>query len=405
MTGAKRPRILDITRLAGRVGRAPLTGVDRVECAYLRAITQAPEAAYLVVRTALGWIVLPGTSAPKILNWIEHPARIPPAGLAARLLWRRGRPRRLEAALRTIALRRLSPGGFWRWLRTTCPTGADWFSVGHVNLSDKLLRRVHALKGFRLVVMIHDTIPLDHPDWSGKGGSPRFAKALQASLAHANLILCPSAQTAADVQRWAAGRPLPDILVAHLGISRRPPKKAAGPSARQPYFVVLGTIEPRKGIGFVLDLWARLQDRLAAPDMPHLMLVGRRGWIGPDLAARLDRGPMMGRSILERPDLGDDEVTALLTGAHGLLAPSRTEGFGLPAAEAASLGLPVLATDLAVTREILGAYPRYLPANDLQAWASAVLAMSALPHRQTKMTPPPLPDWTDHFNRVFNHLR
>ena len=92
---------------------------------------------------------------------------------------------------------------------------------------------------------------------------------------------------------------------------------------------------------------------------------------------------------------------AMLHRARALLAPSRAEGFGFPPAEAAAIGLPVVASDLAVTREILGDYPHYLSPDDPNGWVQEILSLSAPGNRRPPLQ---LPGWTDHFNQVFNQL-
>ena len=106
-----------------------------------------------------------------------------------------------------------------------------------------------------------------------------------------------------------------------------------------------------------------------------------------------------GKRIVERSGLPDTAIGTLMRNARALLAPSRVEGFGLPVAEAAAVGTPVLATDLPVTREILGDYPRYLPAGCLASWRAAVLDLMKNPVNRQPLR---LPGWTEHFNRVFN---
>ena len=110
----------------------------------------------------------------------------------------------------------------------------------------------------------------------------------------------------------------------------------------------------------------------------------------------------MGRTVFEHGALPDAAAMALMKGARGFLAPSRAEGFGIPVAEAACLGLPILATDLAVTREFLGDYPTYLPSDDLAAWLSAIRTFPV--HRSRTPVDPARFDWTAHFNLVFSKI-
>jgi glycosyltransferase involved in cell wall biosynthesis len=398
---AERVRFLDITRLVARVDGGPLTGIDRVERAYLRALAASDGRFCLLSRAALGWIAIEGRHATQVLRWIDNVLSIPRPGLAGRLLSRPRRTPAFEAALRNLATARIRPGGLAAWLRRTAPSGGSWISVGHMNLADGTLASARQA-GLRVAVMIHDTIPLDHPLWQGNSAPERFRAALDGAALHADLILCPSAAAAQSLKVHA-----PDarsVLVARLGVETAGPDPALIPATFQPRhasFAVLGTIEPRKNIGLLLNVWVQLQAHLPANSVPHLHVIGRRGWSSDALLGHLGRSAPHGHVIFHHTDLADATVMAMLHRARALLAPSRAEGFGFPPAEAASIGLPVVAADLAVTRELLGDYPHYLSPDDAAGWVQEILSLSA---PGNKRTPLRLPGWTEHFNLVFNHF-
>ena len=190
---------------------------------------------------------LPGSTGP-------HPC--PPRHLGHGFLARSRRTPALESALRDIAVARLRPQSLGRWIRRVAPTGAVWLSVGHVNLDEATLKQVRSDGGAKAVVMIHDTIPLDHREWSGPGAPVRFAKAFDASRRFSDLIMCPSAFTANSVRRH--GCVLQPVLVAPLGVdlaTADPGRLPAGLNLTHPYFVALGTIEPRKNLDLLLRVW------------------------------------------------------------------------------------------------------------------------------------------------------
>lgn len=392
---------LDVTRLVRRAGRGQLTGIDRVEKAYLEHLCQDQDRTPgFLCKSALGWLVLDRAAGRDLLGWIAGAGVPPPASAFARLL-ARNRPRpEIEAALRARAGAVLPQPALLRWLARQ-PRGTTLLNVGHMNLTARLLAGIVAA-GLRPVVMVHDTIPLDHPDWSGAGAPQRFRVALAATLAHAALILVPTQSTAEDVARHATGiAPLPPLHPVSLGVVVTPPDPACLPrdlATGAPYFVALGTVEPRKDHRLLLDVWTGFSANLPATAIPRLVVVGGLGWGARDIVARLCAATGAGGAVLYLPDLPDAAVSALLAGAAGLLAPSRAEGFGLPAAEAAALGVPVLATDLAATREVLGDWPTYLPPGAVDVWSRAILAALDIPAAKP---PPLLSTWADHFNRIF----
>ncbi|RDW14785.1 glycosyltransferase, partial [Paracoccus thiocyanatus] len=159
----------------------------------------------------------------------------------------------------------------------------------------------------------------------------------------------------------------------------------------RPFFVALGTIEPRKNHALLLDAWQMLG---RMPDPPRLFIIGRRGWENREVFARLDRLPP-GGPVRELSDLDDGAVAALLARSHGLLMPSRAEGFGLPLTEAAGRGIPVLATPLPAARETLGDYATWLPPDAPADWAAELARLSDAAAR--RLPPLPVPDWDRHF--------
>jgi glycosyltransferase involved in cell wall biosynthesis len=161
-------------------------------------------------------------------------------------------------------------------------------------------------------------------------------------------------------------------------------------------------IEPRKNHTLLLDLWDRLEARFGAETAPQLAIVGRRGWRNADVFARLDARRGQAGAVREYNDLSDAAVQGLLAASAGLLFPTHAEGFGLPAAEAARLGVPVVCSDLPVFREILGNYPVYLSPMDGYGWEKAVMMLASGLVRP--LSPPVMPDWADHVSRVFDRL-
>lgn len=393
-------RLLDVSRLTSRVGRGPLTGVDRVEFAYLTRFLAETVPLFALVRSALGYVLLDRAGAMALAARLEGRTPWGAPDLLGRLSHRQQPARAAaEADLRRVAIARCRRFGLGAMLRKHLPPEYSYFNVGHSNLSDESLGAV----GGRKVVLIHDTIPLDHPEYSGPGIPAAFAARLRAVGAHADLVICNSHATRADLLRHLAGR-RPDMVVAHLGVDLPVPETGTI-LPEKPYFVTVGTIEPRKNHALLLDVWEGMHKDLPEADIPHLIIAGGRGWRNEALFHRLDTAPCMNRTVFERPGLSDPTLAALTQGAHALLFPSLAEGYGLPPLEAAALGVPVIVTDLPVYREVLGDFGVYLNGSDPYSWRKNILdcfgdAGDTGTQRRHAGEGPVLPTWEDHFETV-----
>ncbi|MDT1064385.1 glycosyltransferase family 1 protein [Paracoccus sp. CPCC 101403] len=398
--------LLDVSRLISRLGKGPATGIDRVEAEWLAHLGQSAPPCLLLARVRRGQLLLPCEAGRKILDWLSGRVEdLPDPVLIDRLRGRQDLSARAEAALRRMALHAAGPAGRGIAARAAALLGGDaiYLNVGHSNLSAPLLAGLGAL---RRVVLVHDTIPLDHPEFTRAGQSAKFRERLAAVLGHADQILAISGATRDAILGWRDRMGVPagaDIFVAPIGTRLAVPAPLSAQIAPdRPYFVTLGTIEPRKNHALLLDCWETMARRLPAEAMPGLVIIGRRGWENHVTFARLDRCPANG-VVREFSNLDDGAVAGLLDGCHALLMPSRAEGFGLPYTEAAARGIPVLSAPLPVARELLGDYARYLSPDDAGQWADAVIEIAARPVLRHPALA--VPQWDAHFAAVEGLMR
>lgn len=396
-------RLLDITRLISRAGRMA-TGVDRVELAYLQYLAKQPEPLFVIARTTLGYVVLSGDGLGEVTQRLTGTLSWGLADRWSRLA--RGKPlpvRQAESDLRRFAIGRCRPGGLTKMLIRLLPEGTTYLNTGHSNITDRMFDAVkQGLQG-RCVVLIHDTIPLDYPQFQRPGTPDRFRAMLQRVQKNADLIIYNSHHTRDCAYRYMeAWGTVPPGLVSHLGVDVPVPDPAAVPAGvdqAKPYFVTLGTIEPRKGHDVLLDVWADMKND---PDRPALLILGSRGWSNKAVFDRLDEvTPDDG--IWELSGLSDGAVAALIADSCGVLCPSLAEGFGLPPVEAVALGAPVVCADLPVYREILDDIPVYVAQDERYQWKSEIKCLTNSQKTGKSgmsirgFTPP---SWEDHFNTV-----
>ncbi len=379
------PILFDLSRLIARARHPTPTGIDRVDLAYAEALLGAQRQVAFTGR-------LPGLGQ---FGFGRGPVARFVAATAAR--WADPDPG-------GAPLVHLLPG-----LRRTAvmPAGSIRLIVAH-QLLDRgdVLHRQLLRQQTRLVAFLHDAIPAEYPEYARPGGDARHRRRLATAAEFAAGIIVNSAATAASLQAFLGPAP-PPLMVAPLGLTPRGRVQAA--ASIRPYFLMLGTIEPRKNHRLLLDVWRRLADGMQPAQVPRLVIAGRRGWENREVFERLDRCPVVAAHVEEVGRVPDAALPALIAGARAVLMPSFAEGFGLPVAEALALGVPVIASDLPAHREVGGGVPDYLDPLDGPGWLAAILDHSrpGSARRRAQLQRLPewqAPDWPEHFERVFAFL-
>ncbi|WP_448096573.1 glycosyltransferase family 4 protein [Luteibacter yeojuensis] len=236
-------------------------------------------------------------------------------------------------------------------------------------------------RGVDVHFVVYDLLPLLRPDCFDENGLPTFRLWYEAIAELADGIICISRTVADEFKQWLGQampvrtRPL-RIDWFHLGADLVPTARADGAVGVLPFdlrgrptFLMVGTIEPRKGHAQTLAAFETLWER--GHDV-NLVLIGKPGWRVESLVTRLREHAQAGKRLfwLERAD--DSQLVAMYQTASALLAPSEGEGFGLPLIEAAQYGRPIIARDLPVFKEVAGEHAFYFSGTDPEAMAAAV---------------------------------
>lgn len=240
-------------------------------------------------------------------------------------------------------------------------------STWSIDLSNELSRAKTA--GARIWVVVNDLIPLQYPELAPEGTPILLAKWLRRTVPYADGLVGISRAVAdslrAQLVTIGIAGELPRIEHFYLGagfdapVSDRARLAAVAAAFSEPIgsaYLVVGTIEPRKGYAQILDAFERLW---AGGVDSRLVIFGRHGWRSEELVQRIRRHREFGRRLIWFDAGSDAELDFAYRRASALIFASRCEGFGLPLAEAMQYGLPVIASDIPVFREIGGDYPRY----------------------------------------------
>lgn len=381
MSSINKDILIDVTRLVGRFmdGRLP-TGVDRVSLAY---IAHYQDRARAVVRWLGRSFILSESGSQAVFDGllaVDNPSAI---------------------AWRAILGRGMVGGD----LSLGTARNHFLFNTGHSGLEDPRYPALVRQMEVRPLFLVHDLIPLSHPEYCRPKERGRHAQRMNAALSLASGIITNSAATLQDFSRYAdsVGMALPPSVVALLapGMNEWP---VGEPPVKKPYFVMLGTIEPRKNHWLILQLWRRLIEQFGEA-APQLVVIGQRGWECENVVDLLERCVVLRGFVHEISACSDPELVSYLAHSQALLFPSFAEGYGMPVAEALSYGVPVIASDLPVFREIAGNIPEYVDPLDGRAWMDMISAYSennsSLRAAQlARLSSFRAPQWSSHFERV-----
>jgi glycosyltransferase involved in cell wall biosynthesis len=228
-----------------------------------------------------------------------------------------------------------------------------------------------------VVVTVHDCTYFDHPEWHEPTKVRFFRRAIEVAARRAAAVVCVSQATA---DRFTAlCHPNVPVIVAPHGVDHHrftPVEPSTGSdiatlehlgiNVHRPLVVFVGTLEPRKGVGLLIDAFERIA---AVHEDALLVLAGQPGW-GNALeplatAAHRDRVVVTGY-------VPDASVPALLRRAAVAAYPSLGEGFGLPALEALACGAPLLTTAGSPMADAAGDAAFSVPPGDAAALAEAL---------------------------------
>ncbi|MGD9656181.1 MAG: glycosyltransferase family 4 protein [Methylocystis sp.] len=251
---------------------------------------------------------------------------------------------------------------------------------GFVDEYPPLLDAAH-VAGAEVVGCLYDLIPLRYPAATALKNSAPFASWFEKVLLRCDAIVCISKSVAHDLVAYLREERLAPPANMRIGWwplgadfggdAQKAPSKLAEQiaAAPTPFFMSVGTLEPRKAYPIALDafelLWSQGSDA-------RYVIVGRPGWNTRALQRRIRQHQEFGRRLFWLDDASDADLSHLYPRARALIFPSFVEGFGMPLIEAAHHGARVIASDIPVFREVGGEDVVYFDLLDAEALAARI---------------------------------
>jgi glycosyltransferase involved in cell wall biosynthesis len=225
--------------------------------------------------------------------------------------------------------------------------------------------------GIKIVFAVYDLIPVLRPDTFPDDTNATFTNWLRTIARVSDGLICMSRTVTNELKNWLDAEQPHRRRELRLGYVQpgadteaKLPKAGLPDDAgailaelrARPSLVMVGTIEPRRGhvqsLAAFDTLW---QLGLEA----NLVIVGKQGWMVEVFVERVRKHPELGRRLFWLENVSNEYLELIYPACAALLAASEAEGFGLPLIEAARHGLPIIARDIPVFREVAGEHAFY----------------------------------------------
>jgi glycosyltransferase involved in cell wall biosynthesis len=245
-------------------------------------------------------------------------------------------------------------------------------------------------QGVIVKFMVYDLLCIKMPEYFSSGADRGFLDWLKV-VGDSDGAVCISTSVADEMAIWlkqthqARKRRYFEITVNFLGADINDSNSTLAPSDSENVqlnkiketnaFLMVGTLEPRKGHTQVLDAFERLWNTNADVS---LVIVGKRGWMIDKLIARLDSHREFNNRLFWLEGISDSHLEQVYATSTCLIAASFGEGFGLPLIEAAQHKLPIVARDIPVFREVAGEHAYYFNSYQPDELAQAIESWFAL---------------------------
>lgn len=286
-----------------------------------------------------------------------------------------------------------------------------------IQVSQKLFYQYLRRQGISVHFLVYDLLCLIMSQYFVKGSDVGFKQWLEVVL-ESDGAICISKSVAEELAGWSRQNQVRlsntfKINWFHLGadISQAQPTTGFPVGAEttihqlcsNPSFLMVGTLEPRKGHKQVLDAFEKLWE---SDVDASLVIVGKKGWLVDNLVKQLKTHPELNQRLFWLDGISDEYLERVYGASTCLIAASYGEGFGLPLIESAQYGLPIIARDIPVFREVAGEHAYYFNANTADELAKSVCDWLKLYHNHQHPKPDNLPwlTWQDSSQQLLQAI-
>ncbi len=285
---------------------------------------------------------------------------------------------------------------------------ADLFYMIKEAAKQNIYKKMKA-KHVKIVFFVHDTLPIFMSEYFPKSYKTEHGDWIKLIASISDKIICNSKATSDSVIEFLKSQNIeniPYITYIHLGYDIDSAKhiegikdeelKALDKIRQNPYFLMVSTIEPRKGHRQVLKAFEKLWKE---GYNFNLVFVGKEGWMMGDFIYYISKHPEKNKRFFYLGQVSDDMLEHLYKDASATIMASEGEGFGIPIVESAYHKIPIIARDIPVFREVAkeGAY-YFENTKDENVLAKAILDWYEL-YKQNKHPKPDsvkIMSWEEH---------
>ncbi len=233
------------------------------------------------------------------------------------------------------------------------------------------------------VVTIHDIISLLFPENIPFASRMFYSKWMPFSYRKAKRIITISHSTKADITR-VLKIPSEKISVVQLAVDAKFSREAGSEEVKGvmkkfsipgDYILHIGTLEPRKNLNFLLDVFAKALENTKNKNL-NLVITGKKGWYYEDLFEKVN-DLKLNDKVFFTGYIDESDKPALYKGARIFAFPSLYEGFGLPPLEAMASGVPVISSNTSSMPEVIGEAGILLSPKDKTKWVNAITLVNS----------------------------